>query len=106
MAILLLMACNAQSPKVFKTNTPIDLAHSIFDKTHLSDLKNYATGEYDGSFSGKDLDDSIARKFTLLEQKEKTAVVAMTLLAPSGKGDDLYLHFEKDTIWRVTAIRP
>jgi hypothetical protein len=105
MAVILLMACNTKSPKVFKTDTPIDLAQSIFDKEHLSDVTSFATGEYDGRFTGKDMDDSITRKFTLLEQKEKTAVVAMTLVSPSGKGDDLYLHFEKDSTWKVNAVR-
>lgn len=105
MAIVLL-ACNTTKPKpVFKTDTPLDVAQSVFSKEGFPDVKKYATGEYEGDFSGKDLADSLTTKFTLLEQKENTAVVAMTVLTPSGKGGDFYLHFGKDKFWKIYAVR-
>lgn len=103
MAIVLLVACN-RTP-VFKTATPLDVAQSIFSKEGFPDVKKYAKGEYKGDFSGKNLPDSLTTKFTLLDEQEKTAVVTMTVLTPSQKGEDMYLYFEKDTVWKLNAIR-
>lgn len=105
LATILLVACNSHPKNVFKTDTPLDVAQSVFGKKGFPDVKKFATGEYKGDFSGNDLADSLTTKFILLEQKESTAVVAMTAVTPSGRGEDIYLHFEKDTVWKINAVR-
>jgi len=88
-----------------QTYEPLDLAKKIFGKDSLPNIDNYSTGEYKGRPNGQDLQSGSTTKFTLLGQTEKTAVVAMTILDSLGKGLDTYLHFEKDTTWKVSAFR-
>jgi hypothetical protein len=88
-----------------QTYEPLDLAKKIFGKDSLPNIDNYCTGEYKGRPNGQDLQSGLTTKFTLLGQTEKTAVVAMTILDSLGKGLDTYLHFEKNTIWKVNAFR-
>lgn len=88
-----------------QTYEPLDLAKKIFGKDSLPNIDNYTTGEYKGRPNGQDLQSGSTTKFTLLGQTDKTAVVAMTILDSLGKGLDTYLHFEKDTIWKVSAFR-
>ena len=88
-----------------QTYEPLDLAKKIFAKDSLSNLDNYITGEYKGRPNGQDLRSGSTTKFTLLGQTEKTAVVGMTILDSLGKGLDTYLHFEKDTVWKMSAFR-
>lgn len=88
-----------------QTYEPLDLAKKIFGKDSLPDIDNCITGEYKGRPNGQDLQKGSVTKFTLLGQTEKTAVVAMTILDSNGKGLDTYLHFEKDTIWKMSAFR-
>lgn len=84
---------------------PLDIAKKIFAKEPFRDIKHYITDEYKGEPNGQDLNDSLAINYLLLEQNEKTAVVALAITAPSGKGADWYLHFTKDTGWKVCAFR-
>jgi hypothetical protein len=88
-----------------QTYEPLDLAKKIFGKDSLPNIDNFITGEYKGRPNGQDLQSGSTTKFTLLGQTEKTAVVAMTILDSSGKGLDTYLHFEKDTVWKMSAFR-
>jgi hypothetical protein len=88
-----------------QTYEPFDLAKKIFGKDSLPNIDNYITGEYKGRPNGQDLQKGSTTKFTLLGQTEKTAVVAMTILDSLGKGLDTYLHFEKDTVWKMSAFR-
>lgn len=88
-----------------QTDEPLDLAKKIFGKDSLPNFENYITGEYKGSPNGQDLQNGLTTKFILLGQTEKTAVVAMTILDSLGKGLDTYLHFEKDTVWKMNAFR-
>jgi hypothetical protein len=92
--------------KVYSQNyEPLDLARKIFDKNNLPNIKNYISGEYEGIPNGKDLPKGAVTKFILLEQTQKTAVVGMTVLDSAGKGIDTYLHFQKDTVWKMNAFR-
>lgn len=84
---------------------PIELAKKIFGKEKIDNISFYITGEYLGSPNGQDLAEEFTTKFTLLEQTGKTAVVNMTIIDSIGKGLDTYLHFEKDSIWRMKAFR-
>lgn len=88
-----------------QTYEPLDLAKMVFSKDNLANLDNYFTGEYKGRPNGQDIQKGSTTKFTLLGQTEKTSVVAMTILDSLGKGLDTYLHFEKDTVWKMSAFR-
>ncbi len=88
-----------------QTYEPLDLAKMIFGKDSLPNIDHYITGEYKGRPNGQDLQKGSTTKFILLGQTEKTAVVAMTILDTLGKGLDTYLHFEKDTVWKMNAFR-
>lgn len=84
---------------------PLELAKQIFSKESIPDIYKYSTGEYSGHPNGQDMQNFTSIKFTLLGQTENKAVVGMTILDSSGKGFDTYLHFEKDTIWKINAFR-
>ncbi|MCL2131353.1 MAG: hypothetical protein FWH36_02675 [Lentimicrobiaceae bacterium] len=87
---------------------PMDLAKKLFSKEKFATKKEYITGEYKemkGRPNGKDLQKGITTQFSLLEQTEETAVVAMTILDKSGNGLDTYLHFKKDKVWKMCAFR-
>lgn len=84
---------------------PIELAKKIFGKEKFDNISFYITGEYLGSPNGQDIAEELTTKFTLLEQTDKTAAVNMTIIDSIGKGLDTYLHFEKDSIWRMKAFR-
>ena len=84
---------------------PLDLAKKIFGKDSLRNIENFITGEYKGRPNGQDLQSGSTTKFTLLGQTEKTAVVSMTILDSLDKGLDTYLHFEKETVWKMSAFR-
>jgi len=88
-----------------QTYEPLDLAKKIFGKDSLLKIENFITREYKGRPNGQDLQSGSTTKFTLLGQTEKTAVVSMTILDSLGKGLDTYLHFEKDTVWKMSAFR-
>ena len=53
----------------------------------------------------QDLQSGTVTHFLLLGQTSKKAVVAMTILDSTGKGFDSYLHFEKDSLWKMHAFR-
>lgn len=84
---------------------PLDLAKKIFSQDSFPNIGNYIKGEYEGMPNGQDLHKGTITRFTLLDQAEKNAVVGMTILDSSGKGIDTYLHFEKDTVWKMSAFR-
>ena len=84
---------------------PLDIAKKIFGKDSLPNIENFISGEYKGRPNGQDLQCGSTTKFILLGQTEKTAVVAMTILDSLGKGLDTYLHFEKETTWKMIAFR-
>lgn len=84
---------------------PLDLAKKIFSKTKFVDIKKYCTGEYTGRPNGKDIDKNATLQFILLNQTSDKAVVAVTILDTTGRGLDTYLHFSKETIWKVNAFR-
>ncbi|WP_426490831.1 hypothetical protein [Hymenobacter sp. 102] len=84
---------------------PLDLAKKIFDKEPFPDTEKYIAGEYKGRPNGQDLQSGSITRFLLLKQTSNKAVVAMTILDSAGKGLDTYLHFEKDSIWKMHAFR-
>ncbi|WP_028979871.1 hypothetical protein [Sporocytophaga myxococcoides] len=84
---------------------PMELAKKIFGEKKFPNIERYITGEYNGKPSGQDLKEKSTTKFTLLQQTEDRAVVNMTVLDSTAKGFDTYLHFEKDSIWKMNAFR-
>lgn len=88
-----------------QTYEPMDLAKKIFAKESFADIQKYSMGEYQGRPNGQDLQDGAITKFMLLGQTNAKAVVAMTISDSSGRGLDTYLHFQKDTVWKMTAFR-
>lgn len=84
---------------------PLELAKKIFGKDKFENIDHYSMGEYKGEPNGQDIPKGSTTKFELLDQNEKTAVVGLTILDPTGKGLDTYLHFEKDTTWKMQAFR-
>lgn len=88
-----------------QTYEPLDLAKKIFGKDIFPNIESYITGEYEGRPNGQDLQKGATTKFILLGQTDKRAVVAMTILDSLNNGFDTYLHFEKDTVWKMSAFR-
>lgn len=88
-----------------QTYEPLDLVKKIFSQDGLPNIENYITAEYHESPNVQDLPVGSTTQFTLLGQTETTAVVAMTILDTLGEGFDAYFHFEKDTIWKISAFR-
>ncbi len=84
---------------------PLALAKKLFGKDSVTNMGDYITGEYKGQPNGQSFPKDVIIVFSLLGQKDKTAVVAMTILDSSGNGLDTYLHFEKDTVWKMNAFR-
>lgn len=87
---------------------PMDLAKKLFGKEKFGKKNKYITGEYKeskGKPNGRNLHKEATTQFTLIEQTEETAVVAMTILDKSGNGLDTYLHFKKDNVWKMSAFR-
>ena len=88
-----------------QTYEPLDLAKKIFGKENFPNIKNYITGEYEGQPNGQDIQKGVKTKFILLGQTDNTAVIALTMLDSLDNGFDAYLHFEKDTVWKMSAFR-
>src|SRR5699024_6215070 len=88
-----------------QTMEPLDLAKRIFGKELFPDIERFITGEYNGSPNGQDLQSGSITRFLLLGQTNDKAVVAMTILDSAGKGLDTYLHFTKDSLWKMYAFR-
>ncbi|MEO8403185.1 MAG: hypothetical protein ABI480_01265, partial [Chitinophagaceae bacterium] len=84
---------------------PLELAKKIFSPKAFPDINKYVTGEYKGRPNGTDLRKGTMTRFLLLGQTSNTAVVDMTVTDSSGDGFDTYLHFKKDSIWKMEAFR-
>lgn len=82
----------------------LELAEKIFSKEGLPNAKYYTTSTYQGPL-GLNLQKEVTTRFTVLEQKNTSAVVSMTLLDSSAEGIDTYLYFQKDSIWKLNAFR-
>lgn len=104
-AILLTVSVLTVTTILGQNYEPLDLAKKIFAKDSFSSIKNFSAGEYDGRPNGQDLQEGSKTTFLLLGQTDKTAVVAMAVLDSLGNGLDTYLHFKKDSIWKMTAFR-
>jgi hypothetical protein len=101
--VLLILTAGAIYGQAFE---PLDLAKKIFAEDSLTNIDNFINGEYKGHPNGQNLQKGSITKFTLLGQTINKAVVAMTILDSTGKkGLDTYLHFEKDTCWKMSAFR-
>jgi hypothetical protein len=98
-SLALLTTANAQNIQ------PIELAKKIFSPKAFPGINKYVTGEYKGRPNGTDLRKGTMTKFLLLGQTSKNAVVDMTVTDSSGDGFDTYLHFEKDSLWKMNAFR-
>jgi hypothetical protein len=100
--IILLMAITTSYAQSFE---PLDLAQKIFSKDSLANISKYTTGEYQGKPNGQDFPPDITKKFSLLQQTADKAVVVMTVSNQEGATLDTYLHFAKDTTWKMCAFR-
>ena len=84
---------------------PIDLAKKLLNQEEVFDnIDKYSTGEFKGHPNGQDFDKNVQLKFRLLNQSENTAVVNVTIKDSIDVGLDTYLHFEKDSIWKINAF--
>ncbi len=84
---------------------PLDLAQKIFGKDQFPNIDHYIYGEYKGQPNGQDIEETLTTRFSLLGQTEEQAVVGMTILDSAGNEFDTYLHFRKDTVWKMEAFR-
>ncbi len=84
---------------------PLELAKKIFGNEKFPNLERFIMGEYEGHPNGQDLQVGSMTQFMVLGQTANKAVISMTVLDSTGKGLDTYLHFQKDTIWKMTAFR-
>lgn len=94
-----ILPCKAQN------YDPLTLSQTIFSKDTLPDIKRYSTGDYEGHPNGRDIRAGLIITFELLDQNDKTAVVAVTLSDSTGTSLDTYMHFAKDSIWKVSGFR-
>ncbi len=99
-AIIVLLSCINK-----KVDDPLSLSIRIFSKVPFSEIGKYSTGEYKGHPNGNDISNSLKTSFTLLEQKDSTAVVNVTIADSLGHGADTYLYLKKDSIWKASAFR-
>jgi hypothetical protein len=84
---------------------PLELAQEIFSKDISINIADHITGEYTGTPNGRDINENLYTKFTLLEQNENKAVIAMTIHDEMEKGSDYYLYFRKEVSWKMYALR-
>jgi len=84
---------------------PLELAQTIFGRDSFPELARHSTGEYRGRPNGRDLSRGTTLQFLLLQQNDAKAVVAMNVRDSSGRSIDTYLHFRKDSIWKLAAFR-
>ena len=100
-----IVICVTAVPALGQAIEPLALSKKIFGKEPFPNIEKYVTGEYKGKPNGKDLQRGSTTRFLLLGQTGNKAVVAMTILDSTGKGLDTYLHFEKDSLWKMNAFR-
>lgn len=104
--ILLFSVTLFLSSNCFSQNLePLSLAKKIFGNDSIPNMSDYITGEYIGRPNGTDIPKGSSKKFLLLGQNENTAVTSLTTIDTNGKGIDLYLHFLKENIWKICAVR-
>lgn len=102
---LLLLTLFVQSSVLAQDPDSINLAQLIFGPAPFPELAQHVTGEYDGKPNGTDLQAHIKRSYLLLESTTNSAVVAMEMRDEQGKGADAYLFFERDSVWKMSAMR-
>lgn len=101
LALFSLTTCTTYSQAL----EPVEVAKHIFGKTKFTDLPHYSTGEYQGHPNGQDLPPTATTDFLLLGQTPTKAVVAMKVVDAKGIQVDTYLHFQKDSVWKLSAFR-
>ncbi len=84
---------------------PLELAKKLLSKVIFEDIEKYSKGEFKGHPNGEDLGEGVKLNFRLLNQTKNIALVNVTIMDSLGKGLDTYLHFEKDSIWKINAFR-
>jgi len=101
LALFSLTTCATHSQEL----EPVEVAKHIFSRTGFADLPHYSTGEYRGHPNGQDLPPTATTSFLLLGQTPTKAVVAMNVVDVKGIQVDTYLHFQKDSVWKLSAFR-
>ena len=96
---ILTQICRAQN------YDPLTLSRKIFSPDTLKDIKKYSIDEFKGHPNWHDFKKSLKFSFELLDQNSETAVVALTISDSTGTSFDVYLHFKKDSIWKIGAVR-
>lgn len=84
---------------------PLQLAQLIFGPAVFPQLDRHITGEYDGKPNGTNLSEDVQRQYLVLDSTAGAAVVALELSDAKGVGADAYLFFERDTVWKMSAMR-
>ncbi|WP_141106588.1 hypothetical protein [Hymenobacter gelipurpurascens] len=92
---------------------PLQIAEQFVAKSGWADMKNYLSGEAAGQARnqslGQQIPANLERRCQLLQQDQRTAVVAVELL-DSVSRNDIYLHFRRDSTtakapWKLEAVR-
>jgi hypothetical protein len=92
---------------------PLQIAEQFVAKTGWAEMKSYLSGEAAGQARrqslGQQIPANLERHCQLLQQDQRTAVVAVELL-DSVSRNDIYLHFRRDSTtaqapWKLAAIR-
>lgn len=84
---------------------PLDLAKKIFGKEDFTNLNKFITGEYQGVPNGQYLDENVKKNFLLLSQSDSQAVIDLAITDSTHQGIDMYLFFNKDSVWKMSAFR-
>jgi len=100
-----LLALFTISASIAQNYDPLTLSSKVFSRDTFPDIKKYSTGDYKGHPTGKDLPPKINITFELLGQTDKTAVVAVTLSDSASRMLNTYMHFTKDSIWKISGFR-
>jgi hypothetical protein len=104
-AVVLLFMSIFILPCLAQNYDPLTLSRKIFSKDTLPNIKKYSTGDYEGRPNGRDFKAGLEISFELLNQTGRTAVVAVTLTDSAGMEFNTYMHFAKDSIWKVSGFR-
>jgi hypothetical protein len=111
--LLLLCWCLPLLTQAARPLQPLQIAEQFVAKTGWAEMRSYLSGEAAGQARrqslGQQIPANLERHCQLLQQDQRTAVVAVELL-DSVSRNDIYLHFRRDsaaaqTPWKLAAVR-
>lgn len=85
---------------------PLDVAKEIFKPEVSPDFViRHSTGDYSGRPDGSDIPATTKMSFTVIQERNDKAVIAMNTTDSSGRSQDQYLFFTKENaLWKMFAI--